>query len=167
MPSFPGRRTSNSLHALLCIKNFSIKNPNALSVPYLLIARPLGSRISKKILRGGLPALRQMRGVQVQPRWIDHLLPARMAAERGHKMAKKKAVRKTVVVQRINRELAAKGQILMTTRRMQIKAHLGDYYILDLSGNVMDMHIDPEKLARRLDVLKEGEEMELRKLGRV
>ena len=65
-------------------------------------------------------------------------------------MAKKKAVRKTVVVQRINRELAAKGQILMTTRRMQVKAHLGDYYILDLSGNVMDAHIDPEKLARQV-----------------
>ena len=73
------------------------------------------------------------------------------------KKKKKKAVRIRVVVQRINRELAAKGQILMTTRRMQIKAHLGDYYILDLSGNVMDTHIDPEKLARKLGVLKEGE----------
>ena len=76
------------------------------------------------------------------------------------KKKKKKAVRIRVVVQRINRELAAKGQILMTTRRMQIKAHLGDYYILDLSGNVMDTHIDPEKLARKLGVLKEGEEGE-------
>ena len=45
--------------------------------------------------------------------------------------------------------------------------HYGDYYILDLNGKVMDTHIDPEKLARRLDVLKEGEEMEPRKLGRV
>lgn len=78
------------------------------------------------------------------------------------KKKKKKAVRIRVVVQRINRELAAKGQILMTTRRMQIKAHLGDYYILDLSGNVMDTHIDPEKLARKLGVLKEGEEVERR-----
>ena len=76
------------------------------------------------------------------------------------KKKKKKAVRIRVVVQRINRELAAKGQILMTTRRMQIKPHLGDYYILDLSGNVMDTHIDPEKLARKLGVLKEGEEGE-------
>ncbi|MGC2826270.1 MAG: hypothetical protein WA322_18865 [Pseudolabrys sp.] len=78
------------------------------------------------------------------------------------KKKKKKAVRIRVVVQRINRELAAKGQILMTTRRMQIKAHLGDYYILDLSGNVMDTHIDPEKLARKLGVLKEGKEVERR-----
>ena len=78
------------------------------------------------------------------------------------KKKKKKVVRIRVVVQRINRELAAKGQILMTTRRMQIKAHLGDYYILDLSGNVMDTHIDPEKLARKLGVLKEGEEVERR-----
>ena len=78
------------------------------------------------------------------------------------KKKKKKAVRIRVVVQRINRKLAAKGQILMTTRRMQIKAHFGDYYILDLSGNVMDTHIDPEKLARKLGVLKEGEEVERR-----
>ena len=33
----------------------------------------------------------------------------------------------------------------------------GDYYILDLSGNVVDTHIDPEELARKLGVLKEGE----------
>jgi hypothetical protein len=70
---------------------------------------------------------------------------------------KGKAVRTQVVVQWINRKLAAKGQILMATRKMNMTRHLGDYYILDLSGNVMDTHIDPEKLARKLGVLKEGE----------
>jgi hypothetical protein len=61
------------------------------------------------------------------------------------------------VVERINRKLAGKGQILMATRKMKAAQHFGDYYILDLSGNVMDTHIDPEKLARKLGVLKEGE----------
>ena len=79
-------------------------------------------------------------------------------------MAKKKnAVRIRMVVQWINRKLAAKGQILMATRKMKMKQHLGDYYILDLSGNVMDAHIDPEKLAHKLGVLKEGEEVKLEK----
>ena len=59
------------------------------------------------------------------------------------------------IIKRINRKLAAKGQILKAKRRMN--PHCGDYYILDLSGNVVDTHIDPEELARKLGVLKEGE----------
>ena len=78
------------------------------------------------------------------------------------KKKKKKAVRIRVVVQRINRKLAAKGQILMATRQMKMTRHFGDYYVLDLSGNVIDMDVDPEKLARKLDVLKEGEKVERR-----
>ena len=37
------------------------------------------------------------------------------------------------------------------------------YYILDLSGNVVDADIDPEALARKLGVLKEGEEWNAKK----
>ena len=81
-------------------------------------------------------------------------------------MAKKKAVPIPVVVERINRKLAAKGQILMATQKMHMTQHVGDYYILDLSGNVMDTHIDPEKLAHKLGVVKEGEEVVSRKRGR-
>jgi hypothetical protein len=92
------------------------------------------------------------------------VLPAE--SERGHEMAKKKnkktkAVRMSVVVQRINRKLAAKGQILLVASRhkMKITHHFGNYYILDLNGNVMDTHTDPEELARKLGVLKEGEKV--------
>lgn len=67
------------------------------------------------------------------------------------------ASRMRIIVRRINQKLAAKRQILMATRKIRTTQHLGDYYILDLSGNVIDTHIDPEKLARKLDVLKEGE----------
>ena len=58
-----------------------------------------------------------------------------------------------LLVQRINRKLAAKGQILIKgTLWMRMMLHYGDYYILDLNGKVMDTHIDPEKLARKLRV---------------
>jgi CRP/FNR family transcriptional regulator, cyclic AMP receptor protein len=66
------------------------------------------------------------------------------------------------IVQRINQKLVAKGQILMATRRMKMKLDYGDYYILDLSGNVMDLDIDPEELARKLGVLNEGEKVKRR-----
>ena len=61
-------------------------------------------------------------------------------------MAKKKngVVPLRLVVQRINRKLAAKGQILIkATLWMRMVLHYGDYYILDLNGKVMDTHIDP------------------------
>ena len=75
-------------------------------------------------------------------------------------MAKKKAVRVRAVIQRINRKLAAKGQILMATRQMKMTRYFGDYYLLDLSGNVIDMDVEPENLARKLGVLTEEEKVE-------
>ena len=77
---------------------------------------------------------------------------------------KMKAVRMWTVVKPINQKLAAKGQILIrTTRWMKLKQlDFGDYYILDSSGNVMDTHIDPEKLARKLRVLNEGKKVKRR-----
>ena len=79
-------------------------------------------------------------------------------------MAKKKAVFSIGdVVQLVNQKLAAKGQILKARRRMKMKPHCGDYYILDLSGNVIEADIDPEELARKLGVpLTEAKEVERR-----
>ena len=51
-----------------------------------------------------------------------------------------------------------KGQILKARRGNWLKRNR--YYILDLSGNVIDADIDPEELARKLGVLKEGKEVE-------
>ena len=63
----------------------------------------------------------------------------------------------STLIQQINRKLAAKGQFLATTRRwMRTKPNCGPFCILDLSGNVTDTNIDPEELARKLRVLKEG-----------
>jgi hypothetical protein len=69
---------------------------------------------------------------------------------------KKKAPISIAVIRRINRKLAAKGQILKARHSW---AKLKRYYILDLSGNVMDADIDPLELARKFGVLKEGEEV--------
>jgi hypothetical protein len=72
-------------------------------------------------------------------------------------MVKKKNKRKAVreILERINRKLAAKGQILIkATPWMKLKLDYGDYYTLDLSGKLMDTHIDPKELARKLRVLK-------------
>jgi hypothetical protein len=76
----------------------------------------------------------------------------------GMKMAKKIVpISIEAIVQRINEKLVAKGQILMATRQVKMKLDYVDYFILDLSGNVMDMDIDPEELARKLGLLNEGE----------
>ena len=56
------------------------------------------------------------------------------------------------VIRRINRKLAAKGQILKARRGARLKRKR--YYILDLSGNEMNADIDPEALARKLGVLE-------------
>ena len=75
-------------------------------------------------------------------------------------MAKKVSSSIRTIIERINWKLAAKGQILVPTRRMT--RQFGDYYILDLSGNVINMNIDPEELAHKLRVLKEEEKVEYR-----
>jgi hypothetical protein len=85
----------------------------------------------------------------------------------GHELVKKKVpVSIRAVIERINQKLAAKGEILMATRQMKMTQHFGDYYILDLRGNVVDMDVDPEKLARKLRLLKDGEEVGRRELRR-
>ena len=68
------------------------------------------------------------------------------------------------VIQRINRKLAARGQVVMSTRKMKMTQYFGDCYILDVSGKVIEMDVDPEELARKLGVLKEGEKVKRRKL---
>jgi regulator of extracellular matrix RemA (YlzA/DUF370 family) len=68
---------------------------------------------------------------------------------------KMKAPVSLTIIRRINRKLAAKGQILKARPGNWLKRKR--YYILDLSGNVIDANIDPETLACKLGVLKEGE----------
>jgi hypothetical protein len=77
-------------------------------------------------------------------------------------MEKKKApISMLAVIQRINVKLAAKGQILKTRPGNWLKRKR--YYIVDLSGTVMDPDIDPEELARKLGLLKEGRRVKSKK----
>ena len=77
-------------------------------------------------------------------------------------MEKEKApISMLAVIGQINRKLATKGQILKKARHPWVKPKR--YYILDLSGNVMDADVDPLELARKLGVLREGEEVEREK----
>jgi hypothetical protein len=79
-------------------------------------------------------------------------------------MAKKVSSSIRTVIERINWKLAAKGQVLMATRRMT--RHFGDYYIRDLSGNMIERDIDLEKLARAMRVLNEQEKVKYRSRDR-
>lgn len=74
-------------------------------------------------------------------------------------MAKKISSSIRTAIERINLKLAAKGQILMAARRTT--RQFGNYYILDLNGNVVDVDIDPQELARKLHVLTEKGEVQV------
>ena len=65
-------------------------------------------------------------------------------------------ISETALITRIRRALAKEGQTLRKTRSAREWPNLGDYYIIDLSGNfVVDRRIsDLEELGRELEVLK-------------
>jgi hypothetical protein len=67
------------------------------------------------------------------------------------------------LLQRINRKLAAmegsRGRQLRATRGTTHRENLGDYYLLTQAG-VLTKRVDPEKLGRELEVLKEWERLE-------
>jgi hypothetical protein len=65
------------------------------------------------------------------------------------------------LVSRINRKLAHEGQAgegLRKSRSSRARDDLGDFYVLDFSTNVVtEKDVDPERLGRKLGVLKPGE----------
>jgi hypothetical protein len=72
----------------------------------------------------------------------------------------KMQVTSRAVVQRINRKLAPQMKKLCVTRGDRMRQEFGDFYIVDYSRNtVIDWHINPEALARDLDVLQPHEVM--------
>jgi hypothetical protein len=75
-------------------------------------------------------------------------------------MAKKQGVPITTraLVQRINRALGKRDEVLKITRGERARSDLGDFYVLDVSMNaVVSKDVDPEELGRKLGVLKEWE----------
>lgn len=62
------------------------------------------------------------------------------------------------LVKRINRRLCQEDEQLHTTRGERWRSYLGDYYVVNFNSKaVVAQHVDPERLARELDVLKDGE----------
>ena len=77
-------------------------------------------------------------------------------------MAKREKVpvSERAVIQRINRVLDKKGEVLKKTRGAQAVVDVGDYYILNSSANAVIRHdVNVEALAKSLDVLADYEEL--------
>ena len=76
-------------------------------------------------------------------------------------MKNKVPVTHRALFQRINRALEKEGQILKTTRGDKWRSSLGDYYVVDLSRNIIvSTHVDPEELGREIKALAPYESME-------
>jgi hypothetical protein len=62
------------------------------------------------------------------------------------------------IIQRINRALKHDNEMLKTTRGERLRQQVGDFYVLDFSrNNVLNTHVDPEKMARDMEVLQPWE----------
>jgi glycine cleavage system regulatory protein len=62
--------------------------------------------------------------------------------------------------QRINRLLHKQGGNLRTAHNQRIKASMGRYYIIDTEHNAISaLHVDLEKLGRKLGVIEPWEEV--------
>lgn len=65
------------------------------------------------------------------------------------------------LIQRINRKLAAQGEILKVTRGDKAMAELGQYFIVDIARNCMVRHdVDLEECGRKVEALAPWERLE-------
>ena len=70
------------------------------------------------------------------------------------------------LLQRINRALAKRDEVVKTTRGDRLRFDLGEYYCVDYDRNlIVEDHIDLEDLGRELGVLKGWERLEGRPEG--
>jgi hypothetical protein len=59
------------------------------------------------------------------------------------------------LIQRINRKIAADGEVLKTARGDRARLDLGAYYVIDVNRNfIASKHVDPEAWGRELGVLR-------------
>jgi hypothetical protein len=77
-------------------------------------------------------------------------------------MAKAKAMKVPVtersVVARVNRRLQANGEMLKPARGEQVRAQVGDWYVLDVKAKgVVREDVNLEAIARELGALKDWE----------
>jgi hypothetical protein len=73
---------------------------------------------------------------------------------------KKVPVTMRAVIQRLNRHLAHRDEKLKAYRGERDRFNMGDYYIIDVSENVVLVKdVDPEQKAREAGVLKAWEKV--------
>jgi hypothetical protein len=78
--------------------------------------------------------------------------------KRMSKQPERVPVSMRALVQRINRKLAADGELLKKARSEATRQEAGDYFIIDVNRNMlMAKYVDPEALGRELGVLKQWE----------
>jgi hypothetical protein len=77
-------------------------------------------------------------------------------------MASRKKLKVTMrsVIQRINRKLAADGEVLRAARSARARFDHGDYFVVSERAGIHPSHVDPEEMARELGVLKTWEQVE-------
>lgn len=64
------------------------------------------------------------------------------------------------LIKRINRKLAPEGERLRTYRGRHWNSDLGWHYIIDVNRNgLVQGHVDVEKLAREMGVMREHEQI--------
>ena len=71
-------------------------------------------------------------------------------------------VSKRALLQRVNRALRDKGEILKAARSPRVADELGQHFVVRLTGKriVTQQHVDVEALGRELGVLSEWERVE-------
>lgn len=71
-------------------------------------------------------------------------------------------VSETALLKRLNRKLAADGEVVKKTRGARARFDLGEFYIVDVERNfVTCTNVDPVEMARELGVVDEGEQVDL------
>jgi len=64
------------------------------------------------------------------------------------------------LIQRINRALAGKNEIVKAARTEAQKEKVGSFFRVDLDSHIVnEKHVDPEKLGRKLGVLQPWEQL--------
>jgi hypothetical protein len=83
--------------------------------------------------------------------------------DKGGKIMPKNVLSKIsgrALMQRINRRLAEKGQLLRKSRKLDVKNNLGEYYTININRNVVeDSHIDLQDFGRKIGALAPQEEL--------
>jgi len=74
-------------------------------------------------------------------------------------MSHKQNVSQAALIQRINRKLAADGERLRTLRGDRWRGELGEYYLVNDRNCIVGKHVDTERLACELGLLKASEQV--------